>query len=79
MKNYNKFKNLTIDFTYPKGHKKEGQPLDKVCFLGQSGTGKTSLQNVIRATLTGTLTIEHNYDLQGIVITVYFKQSGMIF
>jgi ABC-type polar amino acid transport system ATPase subunit len=33
--------------TYPKGHEKAGQPLDKVCFIGQSGTGKTSLLELI--------------------------------
>ncbi|WP_069470120.1 ATP-binding protein [Candidatus Marithrix sp. Canyon 246] len=78
IKDYNQFKNLTLDLTYPKGHKKEGKPLDKICFLGQSGTGKTSLLNVIRATLTGNLTIEHNYDLQGILITAYFKEFKSI-
>jgi hypothetical protein len=44
---YRQFKNIKFDFTYPKGHPKEGQPLDKVCFIGQSGTGKTTLLNVI--------------------------------
>jgi ABC-type lipoprotein export system ATPase subunit len=33
--------------TYPEGHEKAGQPLDKVCFIGQSGTGKTSLLKII--------------------------------
>lgn len=41
-------KNLKIDLTYPKGHSKAGQPLDKICFLGQSGTGKTTLLNLIK-------------------------------
>ncbi len=39
---------LELDLTYPKGHVKEGQPLDKVCFIGQSGTGKTSILNLIK-------------------------------
>lgn len=47
IKDFNQFKNLDIDLTYPKGHAKEGQPLDKVCFIGQSGTGKTTLLNLI--------------------------------
>jgi GTPase SAR1 family protein len=34
--------------TYPKGHEKEGQPLDKICIIGQSGTGKTNLLNIIK-------------------------------
>ncbi|HID98864.1 MAG TPA: hypothetical protein EYP59_01070 [Thiotrichaceae bacterium] len=83
---YNPFKNLTLDLTYPKGHPKEGKPLNKVCFLGKSGTGKTSLLNLIRATLTANLTTEHDQVLQGtlnqnisradktlIVITAFFK------
>jgi len=45
---YNQFQNFTIDLTYPKGHAKEGLPLDKVCFIGQSGTGKTTLLNIIK-------------------------------
>jgi ABC-type lipoprotein export system ATPase subunit len=44
---FHQFKDLIIDLTYPKGHVKEGQPLDKVCFIGQSGTGKTSLLELI--------------------------------
>jgi energy-coupling factor transporter ATP-binding protein EcfA2 len=45
---YRQFKNIKFDFTYPADHPtKAGQPLDKVCFIGQSGTGKTTLLNVI--------------------------------
>jgi AAA15 family ATPase/GTPase len=44
---YRQFKNIKFDFTYPAGHPKEGQPLEKVCFIGQSGTGKTTLLNII--------------------------------
>ena len=44
---YRQFKNIKFDFTYPEGHPKAGQPLEKVCFIGQSGTGKTTLLNVI--------------------------------
>ncbi|WP_018619310.1 AAA family ATPase [Spirosoma luteum] len=44
---YRQFKNIKFDFTYPADHEKAGQPLEKVCFIGQSGTGKTTLLNVI--------------------------------
>ncbi len=44
---YYQFKNLTIDLTYPQGHAKAGQPLDKVCIIGQNGTGKTSILRLI--------------------------------
>ncbi|MFN0050497.1 MAG: ATP-binding protein [Cytophagales bacterium] len=45
---YNQFNDLTIDLTYPKGHAKEGQPLEKICFIGQGGTGKTSILRLIK-------------------------------
>jgi predicted ATP-dependent endonuclease of OLD family len=76
IKDYNQFKNLTLDFTYPKGHQKEGKPLNKVCFLGQSGTGKTSLLNVIRAILTANMTREHEHLLKG-TLTEKCQQANM--
>ncbi len=48
LSNYNQFKNVDIDLTYPQGHPKQGLPLEKVCFIGQSGTGKTTVLNLIR-------------------------------
>jgi ABC-type polar amino acid transport system ATPase subunit len=47
IKDFHQFKNFTLDLTYPKGHEKAAQPLDKICFIGQSGTGKTSLLELI--------------------------------
>jgi ABC-type lipoprotein export system ATPase subunit len=47
IKNYKQFKDLTLDLTYPAGHKKAGEPLDKICIIGQSGTGKTNLLEII--------------------------------
>lgn len=47
---YRQFKNIKFDFTYPEDYhdkSKVGKPLEKVCFIGQSGTGKTTLLNVI--------------------------------
>ena len=47
---YRQFKNISFDFTYPADYHdeaKRGKPLEKVCFIGQSGTGKTTLLNVI--------------------------------
>lgn len=43
IKDFHQFKDFTLDLTYPQGHEKEGKPLDKVCFIGQSGTGKTTV------------------------------------
>ncbi|MEA5140385.1 ATP-binding protein [Arcicella rigui] len=47
IKSYNQFEDFRLDLTYPLGHPKAGKPLDKVCFIGQSGTGKTSLLELI--------------------------------
>jgi energy-coupling factor transporter ATP-binding protein EcfA2 len=64
IKDYNQFKNMMLDLTYPKGHQKEGQALDKICVLGQSGTGKTSLLNVCKAILEATFKPHHDESLQ---------------
>lgn len=42
--------NLDFDFTYPEDFhiaEKRGKPLDKICFIGQSATGKTGLLELI--------------------------------
>ena len=42
--------NLEFDFTYPNNfhdESKRGKPLDKICFIGQSATGKTGLLELI--------------------------------
>jgi len=49
---FQQFKGLEIDLTYPKGHYKQGQPLSKVCFIGQSGTGKTTILNILNELIT---------------------------
>ena len=85
LKNFYQFKDFTLDLTYPMGHPKEGQPLDKVCFIGQSGTGKTTLLKLIRNSLCDLFnefnntfpipeqpcTIEFEYELEGINFDYY--------
>ncbi len=44
---YQQFKWLDLDLTYREGHPKAGQPLDKVCFIGANGTGKTTLLSLL--------------------------------
>lgn len=44
---YQQFKDFTLDLTYPAGHELAGKPLKKVCFIGQSGTGKTTILDLI--------------------------------
>lgn len=43
---YKHLENLDFDFTYQTG-KKKGEPLDKICFIGQSATGKTNLLELL--------------------------------
>ncbi|OYQ46896.1 AAA family ATPase [Flavobacterium aurantiibacter] len=43
-------KNLNFDFTYPENFhlvEKRGMPLDKICFIGQSASGKTGLMELL--------------------------------
>jgi predicted ATP-dependent endonuclease of OLD family len=54
VKNFQQFKHLDLDFTYPKGHKLEGLPLKKVCFIGRNGTGKTTILKILDKYFTGT-------------------------
>ncbi|MDR6966274.1 AAA15 family ATPase/GTPase [Flavobacterium arsenatis] len=47
--------NLKFDFTYPEDfhiEEKRGKPLDKICFIGQSASGKTSLLELIKETIS---------------------------
>jgi predicted ATPase len=46
--NYYQFNNISFEFTYPKGHPKAGKPLEKVCFIGQSASGKTTLLRLLK-------------------------------
>ncbi len=52
IREYNQFKDFTLDLRYPPDHPtKAGKPLDKVCFIGYSGTGKTSLLQLVKIAL----------------------------
>lgn len=47
--------NLDFDFTYPEDfhiEEKRGKPLEKICFIGQSATGKTGLLELIKETIS---------------------------
>jgi len=61
---YRHLENLDFDFTYPEGHAKFGQPLEKICVIGQSATGKTSVLELIKESfskLNGIKTIRHKF------------------
>lgn len=45
---YKHLQNIDFIFTYPHGHKDAGKPLNKICIIGQSATGKTSVLELIK-------------------------------
>ncbi len=45
---YRHLQEVHFDFTYPAGHSKAGEPLDKICIIGQSATGKTSVLELLK-------------------------------
>lgn len=51
IKDYQQFQDFELDLTYPEGHEKAGEPLEKVCLIGSNGTGKSTLLEVIFRTL----------------------------
>ena len=58
--NHKHLENLDFDFTYPQDfhiEEKRGKPLDKICFIGQSATGKTGLLELIYDKAVGVFNI----------------------
>ena len=55
---YRHLENVHFDFTYPEGHEKAGQPLEKICIIGQSATGKTSVLELIKNSIKQLKAIE---------------------
>lgn len=49
--------NLDFDFTYQSGERR-GQILDKICFIGQSATGKTGLLELVYEHITNITNLE---------------------
>lgn len=50
--------NLKFDFSYPEGHENFGQPLKKICIIGQSATGKTTILELIKDSIIGLQMVE---------------------
>lgn len=71
---YRQFKNIKFDFTYPEGHPKAGQPLEKVCFIGQSGTGKTTLLEMILG-FFGSIIKDDSSEISEVIAT--FNSNGI--
>jgi len=55
---YRHLQNINFNFTYPKGHANAGKPLSKICIIGQSATGKTSILELIRNTISKLSSVE---------------------
>lgn len=55
---YRHLQNINFDFTYPEGHANAGRPLNKICIIGQSATGKTSVLELIRNSISKLKTIQ---------------------
>ena len=75
IKNFHQFQNFELDLTCPKGHEKAGQPLDKVCFIGQSGTGKTTLLKICKEIVECVVScnkVENKSDLKKIMLPTNF-------
>ncbi len=49
---YRHLENLNFDFTYPEGYANAGKPLNKICIIGQSATGKTSVLQLIKDSIS---------------------------
>ena len=64
IKDFHQFNDLEIDLTYPAGHEKEGKPLEKICFIGQSGTGKTKMLDIIGGLTYNDHELKRKYDFQ---------------
>ncbi len=69
--------NLFLDFTYPQGHALAGQPLKRICFIGQSGTGKTSILQLLKTILSG---FGYNaYSDEDNSVNIYYRNNKIKF
>jgi len=50
IKGFQQFQNIKLDFT-----DKDGNPLNKICFIGRNGTGKSTILNILKE-----LIVSHN-------------------
>lgn len=70
--NFQQFKGFELDLTYPEGHAKAGQPLEKVCFIGRNGTGKSTLLRWLNASL-------RNGDVPSVFIMKLQTREGFLY
>lgn len=83
---YRHLENLRFDFSYPEGHPNAGQQLDKICIIGQSATGKTSILELIKDNILELLRVEiinskylfHHYQLNFKGEIEYLYNDGIL-
>ena len=78
IESFRHLENLDFDFTYPKDYKdatKVGKPLDKICFIGQSATGKTGLLELIYAQFDSYSSLLFNLDAKNYFIANDFIKN----
>ncbi len=56
IKNYKQFQDIKLDFTDPNGN-----PLEKVCFIGRNGTGKSTILNILNELLSNSYSQYFSY------------------
>ncbi|MBC7474901.1 MAG: AAA family ATPase [Candidatus Sericytochromatia bacterium] len=73
---YQEFSNFELDLTYPEDHLRAGKPLDKVCFIGQNGTGKSTILKLIQCSLRS---ISDKKIIDSEKIIIEFKEDNQDF
>lgn len=58
IESHRQLENIDFDFTYPKNHPNSGKTLEKICIIGQSATGKTSILELIKNSILHLNSIE---------------------
>ncbi|MEJ7681984.1 MAG: AAA family ATPase [Segetibacter sp.] len=74
---FHQFKDFELDLTYPSGHEKEGQSMDKVCIIGQSGTGKTTLIELLGGLSHNLSIILEKYKLKSIEASISISNNDL--
>lgn len=73
IKGYQQFDDLYLDFTNPE----TGEPVDKVCFIGRNGTGKSTLLRIILDSFNSNSQLNQNF--KALSIKLINKDYSLIF
>jgi len=69
------FQNFELELTYPELHAKAGKPLDKICFIGRNGTGKSTILQTIANFLSSFENPEDDFDFEQLIIQILFNDK----